>query len=165
MRATTAALILLMPVVATLFACAARQTVTPVATKPQLVCVAENVHVTHAGTLPALLTAFEARGVQTKVIQATYTRRGKTGFDVHWDPALEQTCPMVATYSAQWAWDITMYMHFADVRLYRGGHMLGVANYDASHVAIGKKWIDAEAKLHELVALLIPYNLPRSFGP
>jgi hypothetical protein len=68
-------------------------------------------------------------------------------------------CPLATTYTANWAWDLAMYMHYADIRVFEHGRQVGHAVYDArSGGGRPDKFIDAEAKLNELVDQLFPHG-------
>ena len=66
-------------------------------------------------------------------------------------------CKVTSTYQANWRWDLAMYMHFAQFRVFVDGKERGVATYDATHGGANMaKFIDAEKKIAELVNQLFP---------
>lgn len=66
-------------------------------------------------------------------------------------------CPTVVTYTGRWGWDFTLYMTYAEIRVFSSGKMVGEAVYDSRRGG-GRpdKWIDAEPKIRELVEQLFP---------
>jgi hypothetical protein len=66
-------------------------------------------------------------------------------------------CPITSTYTANWRWDLAIYMAYADIKIYNGGKVIGEANYDATRAGLnGGKFIDADKKINELVDQLFP---------
>ena len=67
------------------------------------------------------------------------------------------TCPLYATYVANWRWDLARYLAYAKITVFKGSTELGSATYDAL-LGGGRpdKFIDAEAKIRELVNQLFP---------
>jgi len=64
--------------------------------------------------------------------------------------------PYAITYTANWAWDLTMYMVYTQISVYENGNEIGSAVYDAGGGnATTRKFINAEEKINELVAELI----------
>lgn len=76
------------------------------------------------------------------------------------------TCPLSTTYIGNWAWDLALYMYFADIRVYENGRQVGQAQYDASWGG-GRldKFIDAQNKITELTNQLFPNASYRSATP
>jgi hypothetical protein len=63
------------------------------------------------------------------------------------------TCPVTLTYTAQWSWDLALYMSYARLRVYNDtGSQIGEAAYDARRGG-GRlsKFITAEDKVRELI--------------
>lgn len=73
------------------------------------------------------------------------------------------SCPLATAYTANWAWDLAMYMVYADIRVFQNGRQVGHANYDAK-MGGGRmdKFIDAENKIAELTNQLFPAGAPRT---
>lgn len=68
-----------------------------------------------------------------------------------------EDCPITSTYTANWRWDLALYMAFADIRVYNKGQQTGQALYDAlSGGANMGKFIKGEVKIAELVDQLFP---------
>lgn len=66
-------------------------------------------------------------------------------------------CKVTSTYRANWRWDLAMYMHYAEFRVFVDGREHGVAIYDATHGnGNPNKFIDADKKITELVNQLFP---------
>ena len=68
-------------------------------------------------------------------------------------------CPTVATYIARWSWDLTIYMSYAKISVFRDDQKVGEAVYDATKGG-GRldKFINAEPKIRELVEQLFPVS-------
>ncbi|MEP6504080.1 MAG: Sbal_3080 family lipoprotein [Betaproteobacteria bacterium] len=66
-------------------------------------------------------------------------------------------CKVTSTYRANWRWDLAMYMHYAEFRVFVDGKEKGVAIYDATRGGgnLGK-FIDADKKIAELINQLFP---------
>lgn len=117
--------------------------------KVSLVCIAEHKEV-RENVLEVIQEGLTNHGVRYKVIPASYQLKNKL-----WMPTvqLDQTagCDAVLFYVANWTWDITMYMHFANVWMATPNmqQRLGDASYDAR--ASLNKFINARAKILELV--------------
>jgi hypothetical protein len=98
-------------------------------------------------------------GVRPSVM-ATYKRvLGEKGYTVRELPpnAAITDCKVTSTYQANWRWDLAMYMHYAEFRVFVDGKERGVATYDATRGGgnLGK-FIDADKKIAELVTQLFP---------
>ena len=125
--------------------CSIRQEVRPV-TPAQLttkeICIRENRDV-RPGFLDAYKRALEAKGLTTRLLEPD---AGVTA------------CPLLTTYAANWRWDFTMYMAYAEMVVYRNGGEIGKAVYDAlmGGGRIDKKFINADYKVRELFDQLFP---------
>ncbi len=97
------------------------------------VCIEENDRVLMSGFLPWLRQSFADHGITTEV----YTGR----------PA--DHCEYTATYVAYWNWDMSMYLHQANVQLRKGGETVGVANFHlrAKGGLALNKWASVESKM------------------
>jgi len=125
-----------------LVACAIHQRVDPV---PRMaareICIVNNPDV-REGFLEAYQRALVAKGFETKVLDKLATPRD---------------CPVTSTYTANWRWDLALYMAFADIRVYADGKKVGQAVYDSlSGSGNLGKFINAENKIKELVDQLFP---------
>jgi hypothetical protein len=66
-------------------------------------------------------------------------------------------CPITSTYTANWRWDLALYMAFADIKVYNNGQQAGQATYDSLHGGANMgKFIKGEAKITELINELFP---------
>jgi hypothetical protein len=66
-------------------------------------------------------------------------------------------CPVTSTYTANWRWDLGLYMAFADIKVFSKGQQTGQAVYDAMGGGANmNKFIRGEAKITELVDQLFP---------
>ena len=121
--------------------CAIRQQVQPVSADIREVCIVENTSV-RAGFVDALRRGLADRGYRVRMLAPT--------------APLDQ-CPVTATYSARWNWDLALYMSYAEIRVYRDLRPVGSAVYDATRGGgnLGK-FIDADAKVRDLVRQLFP---------
>ncbi|MCG9731663.1 Sbal_3080 family lipoprotein [Shewanella sp. Isolate13] len=67
-----------------------------------------------------------------------------------------QQCEWTATYTANWRWDLALYMVYAEIKVFHQGRLDGEAIYDArSGGANMNKFIDSEPKIRELIEKLI----------
>jgi hypothetical protein len=67
-------------------------------------------------------------------------------------------CGVTSTYVARWSWDVTIYLSYAEIRVFAGGAPAGEAIYDSTRggFRLIDKFIDAEPKIRELVTELFP---------
>ncbi|PMQ16453.1 hypothetical protein JaAD80_10275 [Janthinobacterium sp. AD80] len=122
--------------------CAITQTVKPVehfASKE--VCILENPDV-RAGFMTSYKRALEGKGYVARQLPAA---------------ASIIECPLTSTYTANWRWDLAMYMNYANIKVYNNGKIIGEAKYDANRAGMNTaKFIDADKKISELVNQLFP---------
>lgn len=126
-----------------LAACAIKQDVRPVVGLPsgQQVCIVDAPSV-RQGFRDELVASLRRKGFQPEV-----------------KPAGSPTtvCPVTVTYLARWSWDLTIYLSYAEVNVYRDGIQGGSARYDSTRGGANMgKFIDAERKVNELVEQLFP---------
>lgn len=96
--------------------CSIKQTVTPVpAQEIAEICVKRNNTVMMDGFLPAVQRQIEAHGIPTSVYELSPPAR----------------CQHTMDYTAQWRWDLAMFLWYAELRLYGGKDMIGRVEYDA----------------------------------
>ncbi len=129
-------------VAASLSGCAIHQNVRPVDRfDAREVCVIDNPAVKF-DFLPAYRRALEARGYAVKMLPAS---------------AGVRDCPITTTYTANWRWDLAMYMAYAEIKVYNNGKAAGEAVYDALKGGGNmSKFIKGEEKIKELVTQLFP---------
>ncbi len=126
-----------------LCACTIRQTVEPsgLAQGDEL-CIVENPKV-RSGFIFEFQSALAERGIRFKMVDSTSTF---------------PQCEWTARYVARWSWDITVYMAYAEIKIFRNGHLDGEAIYDSTGGSSSfAKWIDAKPKIHELVNELLAH--------
>lgn len=67
------------------------------------------------------------------------------------------TCQLTSTYSANWHWDLALYLVYADLKVYRNGRPEGEALYDSRAAGLNtNKFVNAAAKIQELTDQLFP---------
>jgi hypothetical protein len=128
--------------VALLAGCAINQTVRPLdAFDDTQVCVIKNPAVR-----PSVMAAYR------KVL----SDKGYTVRELPESAPITE-CRVTSTYEANWHWDLAMYMHYTQFRVFVDGKEKGVATYDARHGGANmNKFIDADKKIAELVNQLFP---------
>lgn len=126
--------------------CAITQKVTPVESlSGKEICVVVNPAVSQPGFLTAYTRALNERGYTVRELPP--------GASVN-------DCPITSTYTANWRWDLALYMAFADIKVYRDGTQVGQAVYDAMQGGANmSKFIKGDAKISELVDQLFPTRL------
>ncbi len=127
--------------VASLSACATSKTIVeaPKGTKVSKVCIRENPDVAQAGFLPELVSQIEARGVTT----------------VTFANDVPEDCPVRMTYTANWQWDLALFLAFADFALTDNGKPIGRVTYSATQWTSDKFGPTAK-KIEPLIAQLFP---------
>lgn len=128
--------------VAAMTGCAIHQTVKPVERfSDKQICVIENPSV-KAGFIEAYKRALTAKGYVVKQLPSS---------------ASIIECNITSTYSANWRWDLALYMAFAEIKVYNNGKPTGEAKYDSQRGGGNMgKFIDADKKIEELVNQLFP---------
>jgi hypothetical protein len=125
--------------------CSITTNVKPVTTKISDICIKKNSAVLMDGFLPELQSQIESRGIKTRV------------FD---NPALNKDCPYQLEYTANWRWDLVMYLTYTDLKVYGENRIImGEANYDATWGG-GRldKFGPTAEKLKTLTEPLFPHN-------
>ncbi len=123
-------------------ACSIKTAVNPVSI-PNLsfVCIVENDAVMMDGFLPTLQSLTEERGIKTKVISGT-------------NP---EGCKHVMEYTANWRWDMAMYLFFAEVKVVGPAGLIGTATYDARNGGANMgKFGSTRSKIEPLIRKLFP---------
>ena len=126
-----------------LAACAISQKVTPVtALDTKQVCIVVNPAVFNEGFLKTYERVLIAKGYQVRQLPV-----GSSLIE----------CPVLSTYTANWRWDLAMYMNYAEIKVYNNAKPVGEAIYDSRNGGANMgKFISAENKITELVNQLYP---------
>jgi len=130
-----------------LSACSITQTVNPV---PPLdtnaICIIDNSNARETFR-DAYKRALEKKNYVVKVLPTS---------------AVITDCSVSSTYTANWRWDLAMYMAYAEISVFKNGQKAGDAVYSSlSGGANMGKFIQAESKINELVDLLFPGGAPQ----
>jgi len=127
---------------ASLGGCAIHQTVRPVERlEVKQICIVHNGNV-REGFFESYKKALEVKGYAVRNLPA--------------DASLIE-CPITSTYTANWRWDLAMYMAYAEIKVYNNGKPVGEAKYDSTRGGGNMgKFIDADKKITELVNQLFP---------
>lgn len=105
------------------------------------ICVVENPAVKF-DFLESLKKSLEARSFTVKMLPPAAALRD---------------CPITVTYTANWRWDLAMYMAYAEIKVYNNGQPAGEAVYDSLRGGFNmNKFIKGENKIAELVNQLFP---------
>ncbi|MDB5753391.1 MAG: hypothetical protein JWP65_3812 [Ramlibacter sp.] len=105
------------------------------------------------------ICVIENPAVRAGFLNAYRQALGSKGYTVRQLPAGAATtdCPVTSTYTANWRWDMALYMAYAEINVYRAGQKVGEAKYDAmSGGANLNKFIAGDKKIQELVHQLFP---------
>ncbi|MFZ3324164.1 MAG: Sbal_3080 family lipoprotein [Usitatibacter sp.] len=114
MNNRTCAVLLLAAVLAA--GCAITQTVKPVTVAGITdLCIKRNSRVMMSSFLPELTSQIEKKGIHTTV----------------YDGERPASCKYSLDYTANWHWDLAMYLVFAEINVYDSGLLVGQATYDA----------------------------------
>ena len=121
-----------------------QQVVKPVVSSgsaPQEICVIDN---------PKVRESFLAAYRQTLVERGFAVRTLPAGSSV-------ATCPLTSTYTANWRWDLALYLAYANLKVFQSGQLGGEALYDSLGAgASTSKFINTEEKIRELTSQLFP---------
>jgi hypothetical protein len=122
--------------------CAIHQKVTPVERfNGREVCIVDNPAV-KSGFLEVYRKALIQKGYEVRVLPAS---------------ASLIECPITSTFTANWRWDLAMYMAYAEIKVYTQAKPSGQVVYDALHGGANmNKFISADVKITELVNQLFP---------
>lgn len=122
--------------------CAIQQTVRPVeAIADRQICVIDNPAV-RASFVEAYKRSLTSKGYEVRQVPASTPITG---------------CGATSTYSANWRWDLALYMAYAEIRVFSDGKQVGEAKYDSMGGSANmNKFIDADRKIQELVDQLFP---------
>ena len=122
--------------------CAIHQSVSPVSQfNEKEICIIENTSVKN-GFLESYRRALTNKGYQVRQLPAS---------------ASIVQCPITTTYSANWRWDLALYMAYAEIKVFNNGKPIGEAKYDSQRGGANmSKFIDADKKINELTNQLFP---------
>ncbi|MCE9521902.1 MAG: hypothetical protein K8S25_05655 [Alphaproteobacteria bacterium] len=122
--------------------CAIHQTVKPVARfEEKQICIVESPN-TRAGFLDSYKRVLSSKGYAVRVLPAS---------------ASVSECPIVSTYTANWRWDLAIYLVYAEIKVFSAGNAIGEATYDSRGGGANMgKFVDADRKIAELVNELFP---------
>ena len=131
--------------------CTITQTVNPISIAAgSEVCIVENSEV-RAGFLDTVQQVLTENGYRYRMLA---------------HGASPSYCPVALTYTAQWSWDLSLYMSYARLQAFQDGYPAGNALYDSTKGGGNmKKFIDAEPKITELVEQLFPRHCEQSAAP
>jgi len=117
--------------------CAITQNVKPVSsTGITSICIKNNSKVQMDGFIKELRAQVEAKGIKTTVF----------------DGERPASCKYSMDYTANWRWDLAMYLVFAEINVYEDGLLVGQATYDAHGGGYNPdKWGTTAGKLKPLV--------------
>ncbi len=125
-----------------LAACSITQEVKPIAVAGKAICVIANPKVSQPEFVVAYERELRARGYEVQMLSA--------------DSSLI-ACPLTSTYTANWNWDLALYMSYAELKVYNEGKVVAEAIYDSRRGGGNMgKFIKAEEKIKELVGLMLP---------
>ncbi|QYK04861.1 Sbal_3080 family lipoprotein [Shewanella zhangzhouensis] len=124
-----------------LSACTIKQHVDPINLDTQAaICIVENPDV-REGFLLEMEKVLREKQINYRVVKELDARDG---------------CEWTATYTASWAWDLALYLVYAEIKVFHEGKLDGEAIYDARMGGANMgKFIDAEPKIRELVEQLL----------
>lgn len=138
--------VLLVAAAALLQGCTINQDVSSVADKeiPEITII-ENPAVRNT-FLDALSAAVRKQGVEAKIGPRS---------------SPPENYPYAMTYTANWAWDMALYLVYTEINIYHQGEKIGGAVYDAKGGGANMgKFINAEEKVNELVDELFKGKKP-----
>ena len=121
-----------------------QQVVKPVvssSSEPRDICVIDNPAVRES-FLAAYRKALSERGFAVRTLPA--------GSSV-------ASCPLTSTYTANWRWDLALYLAYTNLKVFQSGQLGGEALYDSMGAgASTSKFVNAEEKIRELTSQLFP---------
>lgn len=137
-------LVLLLLVLA-VAACSIKQEIKPLKLadlSAKEICIRDNPEV-RPGFIEAYRSRLEAKGFKVTIL-------GRE--------APVSSCPLTSTYTANWRWDLLLYLAYAEILVYRDGQVVGRALYDSlgGGGRIIDKFVNATTKINELVDQLFP---------
>ena len=133
-----------------LSACTITQEVEPAELEQNVnVCIIENPEV-REGFLEELTSVLAAKNISHMVVNGS---------------SIPDECKWTATYTARWSWDMSLYMAYAEIKVFHNGSLDGKAVYDSTGGSGNmNKFIKAEEKIKELVDELMQMKSASVFG-
>lgn len=133
-----------------LSACTITQEIEPAELEQDVnVCIIENPKV-REGFLEELTSVLTAKGISHTVVN---------------ESSIPEECKWTATYTARWSWDMSLYMAYAEIKVFHNGNLDGKAIYDSTGGSGNmNKFIRADEKIKELVNELIQMKSASAFG-
>jgi hypothetical protein len=127
---------LLFLILALTASCAINQSVEPSAVaEDAVICIIEDADV-REGFLEELTKVLDEKNVNHRVV----------------DKQAALDCEWTMTYLGRWTWDLSLYMSYAEIKVFHNGQLDGQAVYDSTKGGFNlNKFIDAEPKIRELV--------------
>ncbi len=128
----------------TISGCSIKQSVEPAELQQEAkVCIVDNPQVRDS-FLEELKSAVDDRGIMYEVVSS-----GNTSANCEWK----------VTYTANWTWDLALYMSYARISVFHNGELDGEAIYDSTAGSGNMgKFINAGDKVRELVDELMKYK-------
>lgn len=75
------------------------------------------------------------------------------------ETSVPESCEWTSTYVARWTWDLSLYMSYAEIKVFHKGSLDGEAKYDSTRGGANmNKFIDSEPKIRELVNQLMQFK-------
>jgi len=111
----------------------------------------------------AKITIIENPAVRGTFLDAVKAAVKEQGVAAEIGPAssLPENYPYAMTYTANWTWDMALYLVYTEINIYQKGEEIGKAVYDARRGGFNMgKFINAEEKVHELVGELFNGQKP-----
>lgn len=96
--------------------CTISQSVDPLAARPTEVCIARNETVHMGGFHEELARQIQARGIAVRSFEG----------------AVPDDCRHRVSYTANWRWDLAMYLQYAQIDVFDEDQQVGSAVYDAT---------------------------------
>lgn len=96
--------------------CAINKNISPIdAPKTEKICVEKNGKVLMDGFHTELILQLEELGIETETYLLERPDR----------------CNVFMQYTANWTWDLAMYLSYLDIKVYDGNKLIGKAEYDS----------------------------------
>jgi len=125
-------------------ACSITQNIEPAQiSRGSELCIIENPDV-REGFLKEFKSTLSSKGIAHRVVS---------------EASVPAACEWTSTYVARWTWDISLYMSYAEIKVFHNGSLDGEAIYDSTRGGANmSKFIDAEPKIRELINELMKFD-------